>query len=127
METVTEYKSLNDIRIRKEMLRNDILKDDQKIRTLWHSLFKPSDIFDKNTSPSLTVQYWVGSFTASSNGNRFTVIPKFNTMRKKSACFIMQADFVCHVNKINPFYTKHFGKGNGIINQLVAMMFPLPS
>ena len=52
METVTEYKSLNDIRIRKEMLRNDILKDDQKIRTLWHSLFKPSDICDKNTSPS---------------------------------------------------------------------------
>ena len=52
METVTEYKSLNDIRIRKEMLRNDILKDDQKIRTLWHSLFKPSDIIDKNTSPS---------------------------------------------------------------------------
>lgn len=52
METVTEYKSLNDIRMRKEMLRNDILKDDQKIRTLWHSLFKPSDIFDKNTSPS---------------------------------------------------------------------------
>ena len=52
METVTEYKSLNDIRMRKEMLRNDILKDDQKIRTLWHSLFKLSDIFDKNTSPS---------------------------------------------------------------------------
>lgn len=52
METVTEYKSLNDIRIRKEMLRNDILKEDQKIRTLWHDLFKPSDIFDKNTSPS---------------------------------------------------------------------------
>lgn len=52
METVTEYKSLNDIRTRKEMLRNAILKDDEKIRTLWNELFKPTEIFDKNTPPS---------------------------------------------------------------------------
>ena len=52
METVTEYKSLNDIRTRKEMLRNAISKDDEKIRTLWNELFKPTEIFDKNTAPS---------------------------------------------------------------------------
>lgn len=52
METVTEYKSLNDIRTRKEMLRNAISKDDEKIRTLWNELFKPTEIFDKNTPPS---------------------------------------------------------------------------
>ena len=52
METVTEYKSLNDIRTRKEMLRNAISKDDEKIRTLWNELFKPTEIFNKNTPPS---------------------------------------------------------------------------
>lgn len=52
MEIVTEYKSLNDIRTRKEMLRNAISKDDEKIRTLWNELFKPTEIFDKNTPPS---------------------------------------------------------------------------
>lgn len=52
METVTEYKSLNDIRTRKEMLRNAISKDDEKIQTLWNELFKPTEIFDKNTPPS---------------------------------------------------------------------------
>ena len=34
MENVNSYKSINDIRLRKEMLRNDILKDSQKIEIL---------------------------------------------------------------------------------------------
>ena len=37
------YSSLTEIRLRKELLRKDILADDEKIKKLWQSLFtKPS-------------------------------------------------------------------------------------
>ncbi len=52
METVAEYKSLNDIKLRRDKLRDDILKEDQKIRSLWGDLFHPSGNRTKNTSPS---------------------------------------------------------------------------
>jgi hypothetical protein len=39
MDTTPEYKSLAEIRLRKELLRNDILRDDQKIHNLWNDLF----------------------------------------------------------------------------------------
>ncbi len=55
------YKSLADIRLRKEMLRNDILKDDQKIRSLWHDLFKKPDALKKNASPGSRIASLVGS------------------------------------------------------------------
>ncbi len=34
------YKSLADINLRKEALRNDIIKDEQKIQTMWKGLFE---------------------------------------------------------------------------------------
>lgn len=54
METNTEpvYNSLSDIRLRKEQLRNDILKDDQKIKDLWGNLFHKPDLLSKDMSPS---------------------------------------------------------------------------
>ena len=52
METVAEYKSLNDIKLRRDKLRDDILKEDQKIRSLWGDLFHSPGNRTKNTSPS---------------------------------------------------------------------------
>lgn len=75
----------------------------------------------------LMAQYWVGSFIVSSDDNRFAIKSKFNPIWKKSACYIMQADFMRHVDKINPLRTNHFRKGNSIIYQLMTMMFPFPS
>lgn len=55
-EPVITYKSLADIRLRKEMLRNDILKDDQRIRNLWKDLFHQSDWMRKDTTPSRRIK-----------------------------------------------------------------------
>jgi hypothetical protein len=52
MENIFEYKSLDDIRRRKETLRNDIQEDDRKIKHLWEDMSRPSDLFCKNASPS---------------------------------------------------------------------------
>lgn len=52
MENVNSYNSINDIRLRKEMLRNDILKDNQKIEKLWKSLFTPSEAFSRKATPA---------------------------------------------------------------------------
>ena len=83
--------------------------------------------FSTQAQQLLMAQYWVGSFIVSSDDNRFAIISKFNPVWKKSACYIMQADFMCHVDKINPLHTKLFRKGNGIIYQLMTMMLPFPS
>ncbi|EFI72851.1 conserved hypothetical protein, partial [Segatella baroniae B14] len=34
-----DYNDLNDIKLKKELLRNEILKDNQKIEKLWGKLF----------------------------------------------------------------------------------------
>ncbi len=52
MENFFEYKSLDDIRRRKETLRNEILEDDKKIKNLWEEMSRPSDLFSKSASPS---------------------------------------------------------------------------
>lgn len=46
------YGSLSDIRMRKEQLRNDILKDDQKIKDLWGNIFHKPDVLRKDIGPS---------------------------------------------------------------------------
>lgn len=46
----TSYKSLNEIRTRKETLHEDIRKADEQIRTLWNNLFHQPEISD--TRPS---------------------------------------------------------------------------
>ena len=52
MEKIFEYKSLDDIRRRKETLRNEIQEDDKKIKNLWEEMSRPSDLFSKSASPS---------------------------------------------------------------------------
>ncbi|EFU30016.1 hypothetical protein HMPREF6485_1977 [Segatella buccae ATCC 33574] len=46
------YKSLADIRLHKEMVRNDIIKDDQKIKALWNDLFHKSAMLNASATPS---------------------------------------------------------------------------
>ncbi|MCH4182311.1 MAG: hypothetical protein WCS17_11370 [Prevotella sp.] len=46
------YKSLADIRLRKEMLKNDILKDDHRVQGLWNDLFHKPETFRKDDAPS---------------------------------------------------------------------------
>jgi hypothetical protein len=46
------YNSITDIRLRKEILHNEILEDNEKIKTLWGSLFKKSDALNKRSTPS---------------------------------------------------------------------------
>ena len=45
-----QYTSLNEIRLRKELLRKDIEADDKKIKGLWKSLFVKPDALSKNAS-----------------------------------------------------------------------------
>lgn len=52
MDNFFEYKSLDDIRRRKETLRNEIQEDDKKIKNLWEEISRPSDLFSKSASPS---------------------------------------------------------------------------
>ncbi|MBP8757809.1 MAG: hypothetical protein KBH27_05200 [Prevotella sp.] len=52
MDNFFEYKSLDDIRRRKETLRNEIQEDDKKIKNLWEEMSRPSDLFSKSASPS---------------------------------------------------------------------------
>ena len=51
-----EYSSLNEIRLRKELLRKDMEADDAKIKALWNSLFVRPDALSKTASPSKRMQ-----------------------------------------------------------------------
>ena len=53
---ITEYNSLNDIRLKKEAIRKEIDADDAKIQTLWNSLFTKPEILSRNASPSKRLQ-----------------------------------------------------------------------
>ena len=53
---ITEYNSLNDIRLKKETIRKEIDADDAKIQTLWNSLFTKPEILSRNASPSKRLQ-----------------------------------------------------------------------
>ena len=52
METIKECQSLNDIKLRKEIIRNAILEDEKKIGTLWH---------DRNSSPSKRITSFINT------------------------------------------------------------------
>ena len=52
MENNNTYQSLADIRQRKEELRNEITKDDQKIRTYWEMLFHKEEIPSSSSAPA---------------------------------------------------------------------------
>ena len=45
-----QYSSLNEIRLRKELLRKDIKADDEKIKKLWKSLFVKPDALSRSAS-----------------------------------------------------------------------------
>ena len=55
-DSCIEYRSLNDIRLRKEALRKSIEADDKKIKTLWNSLFTKPDAFKKDVSRGKRLQ-----------------------------------------------------------------------
>ena len=46
-----EYSSLNEIRLRKELVRKDMEADDAKIKALWGAIFKKPDVLSKKASP----------------------------------------------------------------------------
>lgn len=47
-----ELSSLAEIMLRKELVQKDIDADDEKIKTLWNSLFKKPDALSKSASTS---------------------------------------------------------------------------
>lgn len=47
-----ELSSLAEIMLRKELVQKDIDADDEKIKTLWNSLFKKPDASSKSASTS---------------------------------------------------------------------------
>lgn len=51
-----QYSSLNEIRLRKELLRRDIEADDAKIKALWNALFVCPDALSKKATPSKRMQ-----------------------------------------------------------------------
>ncbi len=51
-----QYGSLNEIRLRKELLRKDIEADSAKIKALWTSLFVRPDALAKKATPSKRMQ-----------------------------------------------------------------------
>ena len=63
-----EYKSLNDIRLRKESLRKSIEADDKKIKALWNSLFTLPDAFSKNASRSKRITSMISIGTSAFDG-----------------------------------------------------------
>lgn len=52
VEEKTTYRSLEAIQARKEYLLKDIRNDDEKIRTLWGSLFHKPDLLVSSNTPS---------------------------------------------------------------------------
>ena len=50
-DNYSTYKSLSEIRIRKDMLLKDIRKDDEKIKTMWGDLFSKSEAPKNFTHP----------------------------------------------------------------------------
>ncbi len=51
-----QYSSLNEIRLRKELLRRDIEADDAKIKAFWNALFVRPDALSKKATPSKRMQ-----------------------------------------------------------------------
>lgn len=51
-----QYSSLNEIRLRKELLRRDIEADDAKFKALWNALFVCPDALSKKATPSKRMQ-----------------------------------------------------------------------
>lgn len=48
----TELSSLNDLRLRKELLRKDIESDEKQMRNLWRSIFTRPQALSKQASTS---------------------------------------------------------------------------
>ena len=51
-----QYSSLNELRLRKELLRKDIEADDAQIKALWKSLFVQPEALSKKATPSKRMQ-----------------------------------------------------------------------
>ena len=68
---ITEYNSLNDIRLKKEAIRKEIDADDAKIQTLWNTLFTKPEILSRNASPSKRL--WMKQSVSPLEPNSFVV------------------------------------------------------
>ena len=68
MDNFFEYKSLDDIRRRKETLRQELLEDDKKIKNLWDEMSRPSDLFSKSASPSKRITGLINTSAALFDG-----------------------------------------------------------
>ena len=49
---ITEYNTLSDIQLKKELLRKDIETDGDKIKKLWNTLFSKPEVLSSNASTS---------------------------------------------------------------------------
>jgi len=67
-DSCIEYRSLNDIRLRKEALRKSIEADDKKIKALWNSLFTKPDAFSKEASRGRRIASMISVGTGAFDG-----------------------------------------------------------
>lgn len=51
-EIITQYKSLEEIRLRKDTLLKEIRQDDKRIHQLWSSLFHKPEALSAKTPPA---------------------------------------------------------------------------
>lgn len=80
-----EYRSLNDIRLRKEALRKDIEADDAKIKKLWESIFTRPDAFSRNASKGKRIQSFISIGAGAFDGAllAWKLYHKFNNFKRR--------------------------------------------
>lgn len=69
--TQPQYNSLNDLRLRKELLRKDLEADSKKLNSLWNSLFTKPDILSKSASTSKRISSLVSVSAGAIDGAIF--------------------------------------------------------
>ncbi len=60
-ESNTSYKSLSEIRLKKQLLQEEIKKDDLLIRNLWNDIFHKKDIVSSTPSKRINALLSVGA------------------------------------------------------------------
>lgn len=67
-EIITQYKSLEDIRLRKDMLLKDIRQDDKQIHQLWSSLFHKPEALSGKSTPAKRINSLINTGTGLLDG-----------------------------------------------------------
>lgn len=60
-ESISSYKSLSEIRLKKQLLQEEIKKDDLIIRNLWNDIFHKKDIVSSTPSKRINALLSVGA------------------------------------------------------------------